>query len=47
MENRHGLAVADAVTHANGTAERLASEIMLKAKAKAAGRSITAREDKA
>ena len=30
MENRHGLAVAGMVTHANGTAERRASEIMLK-----------------
>src|SRR5665213_3161438 len=37
MENRHGLAVAGMVTHANGTAERRASEIMLKAKSKAAG----------
>ena len=35
------------VTHANGTAERRASEIMLKAKSKAAGRRITAGEDKA
>ena len=42
MENRHGLAVAGMVTHANGTAERRASEIMLKAKSKAAGRRITA-----
>src|SRR6266498_3982271 len=47
MENRHGLAVAGRVTLANGTAERRASEIMLKAKAKAAGRRITAGEDKA
>ncbi len=31
MENRHGLAVAGMVTHASGTAERRASEIMLKA----------------
>ena len=30
MENRHGLAVADTVTFATGTAERRASEIMLK-----------------
>src|ERR1700680_1027214 len=30
MENRHGLAVAGMVTLANGTAERRASEIMLK-----------------
>ena len=47
MENRHGLAVAGMVTHANGTAERRASEAMLKAKAKTAGRRITAGEDKA
>ena len=47
MENRHGLAVAGMVTHANGTAERRASEIMLKAKSKEAGRRITAGEDKA
>src|SRR6266536_1916896 len=31
MENRHGLAVAGRVTLANGTAERRASERMLKA----------------
>ena len=31
MENRHGLAVAGRVTHANGIAERRASETMLKA----------------
>src|SRR5258705_1676687 len=47
MENRHGLAVAGMVTHANGTAEPRASEIMLKAKSKAAGHRITAGEDKA
>jgi len=47
MENRYGLAVSGMVTHANGTAERRASEIMLKAKRKAAGRRITAGEDKA
>ena len=47
MENRHGLAVAGIVTHANGTAERRASEKMLKARSKAAGRRITAGEDKA
>src|ERR1700693_3159291 len=47
MENWHGLAVAGMVTHANGTAERRASEIMLKARSKAAGRRITAGEDKA
>ena len=47
MENRHGLAVAGMVTLANGTAERHASETMLKAKAKQAGRRITVGEDKA
>jgi transposase len=47
MENRHGLAVAGMVTLANGTAERRASETMLKAKAKEAGRRITVGEDKA
>jgi transposase len=47
MENRHGLAVAGMVTHATGTAERSASERMLKAKARQAARRITAGEDKA
>jgi len=47
MENRHGLAVAGMVTQANGTAERHASQTMLKAKRKAAGRRITVGEDKA
>src|ERR1700710_1407360 len=47
MENRNGLAVAGMVTHANGTAERRAAEIMLKARSKAAGHRITAGEDKA
>ena len=47
MENRHGLAVAGMVTLANGTAERRASQIMLKAKAKEAGSRITVGEDKA
>ena len=47
MENRHGLAVAGVVTLANGTAERRASETMLKSKAKAAGHRITVGEDKA
>ena len=47
MENRHGLAVAGRVTHANGTAERRASETMLRARRKAAGRHITTGEDKA
>ena len=45
MENRHGLAVAGMVTHANGTAERRASETMLKAKSEAAGHRITAGEE--
>ena len=47
MENRHGLAVAGMITHATGTAERSASERMLKAKARQVGRRITAGEDKA
>ncbi|QDM15517.1 IS5 family transposase [Tardiphaga sp. vice352] len=47
MENRNGLAVAGMVTHASGTAERRAAEKMLKAKAKQAGRRITAGADKA
>ena len=47
MENRHGLAVAGMVTFANGTAERRASEAMLKAKARQAGKRITVGEDKA
>ena len=47
MENRHGLAVAGMVTHANGTAERRAAEIMLKVRSKAAGRRITVGADKA
>ena len=47
MENRHGLAVAGMVTLANGTAERRASETMLKAKAKETGQRITVGEDKA
>jgi transposase len=47
MENRHGLAVAGMVTLATGTAERRASETMLKAKAKAAAKRITVGEDKA
>ena len=47
MENRHGLAVAGMVTLATGTAERRASETMLKAKARQAGRRITVGEDKA
>jgi transposase len=47
MENRNGLAVAGRVTHATGTAERRASEAMLKARRKAVGHPITAGEDKA
>jgi transposase len=47
MENRHGLAVAGMVTLANGTAERRASEAMLRAKSKEIGRRITVGEDKA
>jgi transposase len=47
MENRHGLAVAGLVTHATGTAERLASATMLKPKARAASGRITVGEDKA
>ncbi len=47
MENRHGLAVAGTVTLADGTAERRASEAMLKAIRKAARHRITVGEDKA
>ena len=47
MENRHGLAVAGMVTHANVTAERRAAERMLKTKAKEVGRRITVGADKA
>jgi transposase len=47
MENRHGLAVAGMVSLANGTAERRASETMLAAKSRTAGRHITVGEDKA
>jgi transposase len=47
MENRHGLAVAGMVTLATGTAERRASETMLKAKVNKLGRRITVGEDKA
>jgi transposase len=47
MENRHGLAVAGSVTLADGTAERRASEAMLKAKSKETGHRITVGEDKA
>lgn len=47
MENRNGLAVGGAVSEANGTAERRASEKLLKRKAKRSGRRITVGEDKA
>jgi transposase len=47
MENRNGLAVAGTVSHANGTAERRASEKLLKVQARRSGRRITAGEDKA
>ncbi len=47
MENRNGLAVAGTVTEANGTAERRASEAMLKTQAKRARRRITVGADKA
>jgi len=47
MENRNGLAVAGMVTQATGTAEREASEAMLKAKAREIGHRITVGEDKA
>jgi transposase len=46
MENRNGLAVAGTVSQANGTAERRASEALLKRKARRHGR-ITVGEDKA
>ena len=46
MENRNGLAVGGAVTQANGTAERRASEALLKKKTKGSKR-ITVGEDKA
>src|SRR5438132_4067350 len=44
MENRNGLAVGGTVTEANGTAERRASEALLKKKAKGSKR-ITVGED--
>ena len=48
MENRHGgLAVLGMVTLAGGTAERRASQIMLKAKAREVGGRIAVGEDKA
>jgi hypothetical protein len=45
--NRNGLAVDGTVTQASGTAERRASEAMLKKKTKRSGRRITVGEDKA
>jgi len=47
MDNRHGLAVAGRVAQATGTAERGASEAMLKAQAKSGRGRITVGEDKA
>jgi transposase len=47
MENRNGLAVDGKVSQAGGTAERRASEAMLKRKARRRGRRITVGEDKA
>lgn len=47
MENRNGLAVDGCVTEANGTAERRASERMLKRMAKRKRRRLTVGEDKA
>jgi transposase len=47
MENRNGLAVAGTVSHANGTAERRASEKLVKIQARHSGRRITVGEDKA
>jgi transposase len=46
MENRHGLAVAGAVTLATGTAERDAAEAMAGAKAEQTGKPITVGADK-
>ena len=47
MENRNGLAVAGAVSQANGTAERRTAERLLKRKARQARRRITVGADKA
>jgi hypothetical protein len=47
MENRNGLAIAGMVSQADGTAERRASEALLKRKARRRGRRITVGEDKA
>jgi hypothetical protein len=46
VENRHGLAVAARVTQADGTAERRASEAMLRARRKRVGHLPTVGEDK-
>jgi hypothetical protein len=47
LENRHDLAIAGTVTQADGTAERRASERLLKALRKTAGPRLTVGEDKA
>src|SRR5664280_3901579 len=47
MENRSRLAVDGRVTHATGTAERRASEEMLKTKSKESGRRLPVGEDEA
>ena len=47
MENRNGLAVGGCVSEANGTAERRASEALLKRQIKRSRRRITVGEDKA
>ena len=47
MENRHGLAVAGAVSQADGTAERRTSETLLQRRARRRRRRITVGEDKA
>lgn len=47
MENRHGLAVDGTVTHATGTAEREASEVLLAAKVKQTLKPATVGADKA
>jgi transposase len=47
MENRNGLAVGGRVTHATGTAEREASEVLLAARVKQTGKRATVGEDKA
>ena len=47
MENRNGLAIAGMVSQADGTAERRASEALLKRKARRRSGRITVGEDKA